>query len=174
MKAKYIASSVIALPILLLVASVGFSQELDEHLLMLQPLTGFTWGGHFVESSDSGLVHVVRWEPILNGNVIRSTKEVTALNFRMETLYYWDWEKETISFLQLTSRGIFSRGTVALAENRITLLGRGIRPDGISEFKQTFEIRPDGTLQDCFYRRDDGEWVQGHQIVYTRQENPAE
>jgi hypothetical protein len=174
MNAKTIASSVIALPILLVVVSAGFSQELDEHLLILQPLIGATWVGHFLESADSGLVHVVRWEPILNGKVIRSTKEVAALNFRMETLYFWDWENETISFLQLSSGGTFSEGTVALAEKKITLSGRGIRPNGVSEFKQTFEIRPNGTLEDYYYRRDDDEWVQGHRIVYSRQDNPIE
>ncbi len=137
---------------------------------MLRPLIGVTWVGHFQESSDSGLVHVVRWETTLDGNVIRSTKEVPALNFRMETLYFWDWEKETISFLQLTSRGTFSEGTVTLTEERITLIGRGIRPSGISEFKQTFEIRPNGTLEDRYYRRDDDEWASGHRIVYARQE----
>ena len=170
MKARCLAPPAIALAVGLLVASVGDSQELDEHLLLLEPLTGVTWVGHFVESSDSGLVHLVRWESVLNGAVIRSTKEVRSLNFRMETLYFWDWEKETISFLQLTSRGIFSRGSVAFAENKITLSGRSIRPNSVSEFKQTFEIRPDGTLHDYFYHRDTGEWKLGHRIVYTRQE----
>jgi hypothetical protein len=168
MKAK-----VIAFPILLLVASVGFSQELDEHLLVLQPLTDVTWVGHYVESSDSGLVHVVRWEPILNGSGVRSTKEVTALNFRMETLYFWDWEKETIAFLRLSNRRIFSRGTVEFAENKVTLVGRGVLSNSVSEFKQTFEIQADGTLDDHFYRKDDGEWVRGHRIVYARQKNPS-
>jgi hypothetical protein len=110
MKARCLAPSAIALAVGLLVASVGSSQELDEHLLLLKPLTGVTWLGHFVESPDSGLVHVVRWEPILDGAVIRSTKEVTTLNFRMETLYFWDWEKEEISFLQLTSKRSFQQG----------------------------------------------------------------
>jgi hypothetical protein len=170
MKARYLAPSAIALAVSLLVASVGSSQELDEHLLLLEPLTGVTWVGHFVESPDSGLIHVVRWEPVLNGAVIRSTKEVTTLNFRMETLYFWDWEKEEISFLQLTSRGFFSRGTVAIVEDKMTLSGRSIRPNSVVEFKQTFEIRPDRTLHDYFYHRADGEWKLGHRIVYTRQE----
>jgi hypothetical protein len=170
MKARYLAPSAMALTVGLLVASVGSSQELDEHLLLLEPFARYTWVGHFVESPDSGLVHVVRWEPVLNGAVIKSTKEVTTLNFRMETLCFWDWEKGEISFLQLTSRGIFSRGTVAIAEDKMTLTGRSIRPDGAVEFKQTFEIRPDGTVHDYFYQRDDGEWKLGHRIVYTRQE----
>jgi len=165
--------SIMVFPILLLLASVGFGQELDEHLHVLRPFTEMTWVGHYVESSDSGLVHVVRWEPILNGSVIRSTKEVTALSFRMETLYFWDWEKETIAFLQLTNRGTFSRGTAELVENRVTLFGRGIQPNSVSEFKQTFEIQPDGTLHDHFYRREDGEWVQGHKIVYTGEKGIA-
>jgi hypothetical protein len=172
MRARYLAPSAIALAVGLHVTSVGSRQELDEHLLLLEPLTGVTWLGHFVESPDSGLIRVVRWEPVLNGAVIRSTKEVTTLNFRMETLYCWDWEKEEISFLQLTSRGIFSRGTVAIAEDGMTLCGRSIRPNGVAEFKQTFEIRPDGTLHDYFYHRDDGEWKLGHRIVYSRQERP--
>jgi len=170
MKARHLAPSAIALAVGLLVASVVSSQEVDEHLLLLEPLTGVTWVGHFVESPDSGLVHVVRWDPVLNGAVIRSTKEVTTLSFRMETLYFWDWEEEEISFLQLTSRGIFSRGTVAIAEDKVTLSGRSVRPNSVSEFRQTFEIRPDGTLHDYFYRKDDGEWKLGHRIVYTRQE----
>ncbi|UCG52809.1 MAG: hypothetical protein JSW58_04450 [Candidatus Latescibacterota bacterium] len=151
-------------------ASAGLGQELDEHLRMLKRLTGATWVGHFVNSSDSELTHVIRWEPILNGNAIRSTKDVAALDFKMETLYFWDWENETISFLRLTSRGIFSRGTVVLEDDRITLLGTGVTSKGVSEFKQTFEIRSEGTLQDCFYRRDNGQWLQGHLIEYTRQE----
>jgi hypothetical protein len=172
MKARYLAPPVIASAVSLLVASVGSSQVVDEHLLLLEPLTGVTWVGHFVESPDSGLIHVVRWEPVLNGAVIRSTKEVTTLNFRMQTLYFWDWETEEISFLQLTSRGILSRGTVAIAEDKMTLSGRSIRPNSVVEFKQTFEIRPDGTLHDYFYQRADGELELGHRIVYTRQERP--
>jgi hypothetical protein len=173
MIAKHLAASVAAVTTVPLVASVGISQELNEHLQMLRPLTGVTWVGHFTESSDSGLVHIVRWESVLNGAVVRSTKEVTALNFRMETLYFWDWEKETISFLQLTSRGIFSRGTVEFAEDKATLSGRITRPNGVSEFKQTFKIQPDGTLHDYFYRKEDGQWVRGHFIVYDRQ-GPSE
>ena len=170
MRARHLAPSAMALAVCLLVASVGSSQELDEHLLLLEPLTGITWVGRFVESPDSGLVHVVRWEPVLNGAVIRSIKEVTTLNFEMETLYFWDWEREEISFLQLTSRGIFSRGTIETAEDKITLTGVSVRPNSVTEFKQTFEIRPDGTLHDYFYRKDDGEWRLGHRIVYTSQE----
>lgn len=170
MEARCLAPSAVALAVGLLVTSLGSSQELDEHLLLLEPFIGVTWVGHFVESPDSGLVQIVRWEAVLNGAVIKSTKEVTTLNFRMETLYFWDWEKEEISFLQLTTRGIFSRGTVAVAEGKVTLSGRNIRPQSVSEFKQTFEIQADGTLHDYFYQRAGGEWELGHRIVYTKQQ----
>jgi hypothetical protein len=107
---------------------------------------------------------------MLDDKAVKSTKVVASLNFRMETYYYWDWEKDSVSFLQLTSRGIFSRGKVNLDEGKIVLLGRGIRPNGVSEFKQTFAIRLDGTLEDYFYRKEDGRWEQGHLIEYAREE----
>jgi hypothetical protein len=168
MKTMQMAASTIAFTVVLFFSGTALSQEFDEHLLMLRPLAGETWVGHFVNSSDSGLVHVIRWEPILNGKVVKSTKEVAALDFTMETYYFWDWEKENISFLQLTSRGIFSRGTVTLDEAKITLSGRGIRSKSVSGFKQTFEIQSDGKLQDCFYRKNNDEWVQGHLIEYAK------
>jgi hypothetical protein len=52
----------------------------------------------------------------------------------------------------------------------MTLSGKSIRPDSVSELKQTFEIQPDGTLHDYFYHRGDGEWKLGHRIVYTKQD----
>ena len=35
------------------------------------------------------------------------------------------------------------------------------------EFKQTFEVRRDGILEDRFYLQDNGGWTQGHLIEYT-------
>lgn len=174
MKHKQIAASIVTFTMFLFFAAAVLSEEIDEHLLMLAPLVGDKWVGHFVNSPDSGLVHVVQWEPILDGKVIKSTKEVATLDFAMETYYFWDWQEERMSFLQLTSRGVFSRGTVAFEEGKITLSGTGVRPKSVSEFRQTFEIQADGTLQDYFYRKENGEWRAGHLIEYTKREVGSE
>jgi len=160
--------------ILFIFAPRVVSEGLDEHLLLLQPLMGKTWIGHYDGPSDSELEHAIHWAPILGGKVVKSTKQVASLDFSMETFYFWDWEKEAVSFLRLTSRGIFSRGTVSVDEGGVTLLGMGIRPNGVSEFKQTFVIRAGGTLEDYFYRKEDGRWEQGHLIKYAREETITE
>lgn len=158
----------------LLSARMAGGQEPVDILSMFRPLIGRTWAGHFVGSSDSELKHVIRWEKILNGSVVKSTKTVAALDFQMETYFYWDWEKEHIAFLQLTSRGIFSRGTAGFINGKIELSGTGIKPNGVSEFKQTFEIKSDGSLKDYYYRKENGEWLQGHLIEYYGQTERAE
>lgn len=170
MRKQTITTFAVGFAILAFFAPRVLSQDWDEHLLPFRALTGKAWTGHFVGSSDSTLVHVVDWQSILGAKVVKSKKEVASLDFTMETYYFWDWEKEKVSFLQLTSRGIFSRGTVAFDEDKITLLGVGVRPNGVAEFKQTFAVRADGALEDLFYSKEDGRWRQGHLIEYTREE----
>jgi len=170
MKSSHFTVFFLTIAVSFLSAGVSTGQELDEHLMMFHSLQKTVWTGHYVNSADSELVHTVRFEPILDGKVVRSTKDVAALNFKMETYYYWDWEKETIKFLRLTNRGIFSNGRLTQDGDIITLSGMGTRPGGVSEFKQTFELRSNGKLSDHFYRKEKDDWVKGHVIEYSRPE----
>ena len=140
-------------------------QELDSTLQFLAPLLGQTWVGHYVESpEDAHLQHVVRWQAILGGKVVKKVKAVAAIDFCEVSLYYWDAEVSQVSFMSLTNRGQQTHGTVRLDDGRIVMSGD--RPDGRS-FVLSFEILADGRLRDKFFNVIEGDLQQGHLIEYT-------
>jgi len=95
-------------------------------------------------------------------------KQVDEIGFTMETVFYWDAETEAIAFTQLSNNGIHGRGTVVSENGMITLVGNSIRVGELAEFRQTFEIMPDGTLEDCYYRRAFDSWIPEHIILYEQ------
>ena len=140
-------------------------QELDSTLQYLAPLLGQTWVGHYVDSpEDAHLEHIVRWEAILDGKVVKKVKAVPAVDFCEVSLYYWDTEAEQVSLMSLTNRGQHTHGTVRLDDARIVM--NGDRPDGRS-FVLSFEILADGRLRDKFFNVIEGDLQQGHLIEYT-------
>jgi hypothetical protein len=140
------------------------TQELDPRFEFLESVLDKRWTGRYVPTEpDEQFDHVIDWEPILGGTAIRCTKWVAAVDFEMETTYYTEPESNSIVFVSLTNRGQTSQGTVQKEDGGFVLLGSDPR----REFKYTFEVRPDGILEDRFHLQENGGWSQGHLIEIT-------
>ena len=126
-------------------------------------MLGKRWRGRYVPADpDKQFEHVIQWEAALRGTAIRCTKQVPEVGFEMETLYYSKPGSDTIVFESLSSRGLTSSGTVQREGDGFVLLGS----DSRRRFKHSFELRPDGILEDRFLLDKQGEWVQGHLVEY--------
>ncbi len=148
------------------------SQELVEPLAAFEPLVGTSWIGRFTSSPAPPFDHLIEWKAILGGHVVQWSKRVEALDFAMETFFYWDKELDSVAFTQLAGNGFHSRGVVEFENGLIALVGVVMQAWGIAEFRQTFEIMPDGTLEDRYYSRAGTDWSPEHVIVY--QMSPGE
>jgi hypothetical protein len=150
------------------------SCALDEHLSPLAQLLENTWIGKYADAPEEDLDHVVRWEEILDGRAIRYTKEVPQVGFSAEGLYYWDPVDSTLAFLMLSSKGHVGEGTISTDAGMITLKGVTVYGLDSYEFRTTFEVREDGTLEDKYYRKYSTGWRQGHLIRHVPRTGRAE
>ena len=161
-------STWVALIAVLLVAAGAAAQEPIDEMAIFEPLLGSAWAGRFQDSSAPQVDHVVEWNTILDGQVVRWSKRVDALGFEMETTFYWDRELAVVTFVQLASSGVHGQGTAWMEEGRLVLSGVSGQTSGAVEFRQTFEILADGTLEDRYFRRAGDAWAPQHVIVYDR------
>ncbi len=143
-------------------SSPSLAQETDEHLSFLRPLLGVNWVGGYVGEGSPDLEIVLHFEPILDGNVIRYTREAAGANFTCVTHFYWDAGRRELRFLSLNNRGIVEEGVAESESGKIILRGESHRPDRTVEFETILEIDEHGTLRDRFLRMQDGKWVTGH------------
>jgi hypothetical protein len=143
-------------------ASPLLAQDLDEHLSFLQPLLGVDWVGGYVGEGSPDLEIVLHFEPILDGNAIRYTREAAGAKFTSETHFFWNATRREVHFLSLNNRGIVEEGVAESEDGKIVLRGESQRADRAVEFETILEIDEQGTLRDTFLRRQDGKWVTGH------------
>lgn len=155
-------SCTIACLILFSEASIAQSNSLQ----IFESLTGKNWKGHYVDSEDSIYTHYIKWEYILDNKTVRETKTVSELNFEMVTYYYFDWEKDQISYLSLLNKDMMSTGTVHIKSSKIVLTGSTYFDGGAYNFKKTFELDDNGNLIDKFFRKKGDTWVKGHIIKF--------
>jgi len=154
--------------VLLAATFAARAAELEEHLDFLQPFLNTTWVGGYVDSpQDSDIQVTMRWDPILEGKVVRRTIDVPAIPYAAETYFYWDRQEERVAFLTLNTRGITSSGTAAKDGRTVTLRGRIFWPERIMEFRTVVEVLADGKLKDLYYRLENGEWIQGHHQEFS-------
>jgi len=142
--------------------------NLEETLAPLAALVETSWIGYFTSTPAALFDHEIEWRAALNGHVVKWLKWVNDIDFTMETYFFWDAEAEVIAFTQLTSNGTHSRGSVESEDGKLVLVGSSLRSQGLVEFRQTFEIMPDGTLEDRYYTRGSSSWIPQHVIVYQR------
>ena len=152
--------------VLAVLATPVVGQGLVDALAPFEPLLGTSWTGRFVSQPAPPGDHSVEWRTILSGQAVQWSKRVEALDFAMETFFYWNAELDAVAFLQLTNRGVVGEGVVAFEGALIALEGVVQQPTGPTEFRQTFELLPDGTLEDRYYRRVGDGWHPEHVIVY--------
>lgn len=126
------------------------TRKLDSRFDFLEPVIGRRWTGRYVPAEPGEeFEHLISWEPLLAGSAVRCTKQVPALDFEMETTYYWDPALNSITFVSLTNRGQTSSGTVLSDDEGFVLL------------------RSDGVLEDRFFFDKGQGWTQGHLIEYV-------
>ena len=148
----------------LLIFNNAFSQK--EALKIFDSFVNHKWTGHYVNSEDSALVHYISWEYDLDSNYVKQIKDVPEVSFKMETYYYWDYEKKQISSITFINKAMLSKGYVEIVDNKIVRYYKTFFTKGYSESKQTFEISDSHKLIDHFYRKKIDGWVQGHLIEY--------
>lgn len=160
-------ASRIGLAVVVTLACAAVGQELVGPLASFEPLVGTSWIGRFTSSPTPPFDHRIEWEAILDGQVVRWAKRVEAVGFAMETYFYWDAELGAVAFTQLTSNGIHGKGVVEFDDGVIALVGVAMQTWGLVEFRQTFEILSDGTLEDRYYTRVGADWSPEHVISYS-------
>ena len=161
------SKSIAPMIVLLIAACVAAQAPIDE-MAIFQPLLGSAWVGRFRDPSAPQVDHVIEWSTILDGQVVRWSKRVDALGFEMETTFYWDRELATVRFIQFASNSVHAQGTARTEKGALVLLGVSEQPSGSFEFRQTFEILADGTLEDRYFRRAGDAWAPQHVIAYDR------
>jgi len=161
MKTKIVSAILFAF---YLIINSAFGQEA---LSIFEDFTDKEWVGHYQNSEDSNLIHIIKWEYDLDKHVVNMIKTVPELDFRMETIFYWDYEKNQISTLSLVNKAMISKGTVVKTDDLLEIMGKTFFNNGSQEYRQTFEISDDGYLQDYFYRKTNNNFIQGHFIKYA-------
>jgi len=139
----------------------------------LRPFLGKTFKGPFANSTpEKPTFDVMRWERILNGQGIRITHSVNEGAYGGETIVTVDPKSSQLQYHYFTTTGMMTRGSMSTKENTLTSHEEVIgNADGITEVKSTTILKPDGKIhvKSQYFKK--GEWVQGHEILYT--ENPT-
>ena len=156
----------VVLTVVVALAAAALSQELAEPLAAFEPLIGTSWLGRFTSLPAPPFDHRIEWKAILDGHVVQWAKRVEAVDFTMETFFYWDAELGAVAFTQLANNGVHGKGVVEFENGVVTLVGVARQTWGLVEFRQTFEIMEDGTLEDRYYSRCGADWCPEHVIVY--------
>lgn len=142
------------------------AQELATPLAGFSPFIGIPWTGRVVSHPTPPGDHALAWAVTLNGHVVTASKTVTPVGFSLEILFYWDKELDCVAFVQLSSNGLHAKGTAEVVDGVITLEGLAGQAEGMRPFRQTFQILPDGTLEDRWYAGSAAGWIPQHVIVY--------
>jgi len=162
--------STITIFLMLLLSTSCLGQDdpvLRKELMLLKPLVGKTWVGEMTDPSGQRTLHMsIKYEPMYDGKVIKCFKECQELNYQSEGYYYYDSDKKEVSILMVCSNGNLTMGNVKPEDGKILQYGFTIFPDRKVEFRNLFEITPEGHLMDHFFSLKDGEWRAGHSAIY--------
>jgi hypothetical protein len=163
----------VVLMALLCAFTLRAEEFLSPHLKPLAPLIGKTWRGTFKDSTPEKPMHdVARWERALNGQAIRILHSVNDGIYGGETIVVWDSTKQSLIFSYFTTAGFYTSGTIQVDNGRIVthemVTGNS---QGITEVKGTSVLLPDGAMRTTAMFLKDGEWIEGHEILYR--EDPS-
>lgn len=156
--------SVLISALLLGLPAAAPAQTLSPDLAILAPLAGKTWVGRMTSPDGKQSFAIERTFQVLwDGSVVRfsTTAEIGSPS---EGYYYWDREAKQVAVFILNTRGVLQRGTVSRRDGVITVEGRIVFPDRAFDYRNTFELRPDGTLVDRWFQNAFGDWRPGHVV----------
>lgn len=151
-------------------AGASFAQEpLAEPLKPFAPYIGKTWRGEFANSTpDKPVIDISRWERALNGQAIRILHSINNGEYGGESILFWDKQKQSLVFYYFTTAGFYTTGTAKFEDGKFisheVVTGN---QDGVTEVKAIGEILPGGKLRSSSQYLKNGEWVQGHEIMYV-------
>ena len=152
-----------------IIASASLAQEsLNEHFEPLRPLLGKTWKGKFIGGENAAPQYdVSRWERAMNGQAIRILHSVNNGAYGGETIIVWDAEKNSLIFYYFTTAGFYTTGTMSYANGKFESHEK-VSPvhNGITEVKAVGELLPDGKMRSKAQFLQNGQWVDGHEILY--------
>ena len=157
------------LTVTLLIAVPTTAQDnVAAHFEPLKPYVGKTWRGTFANSTpERPMVDISRWEWALGGQVIRILHSVNDGRYGGETIIVWDAAKEGLVYFYFTTAGFYTTGTMQIEDGKFTTYEevKG-NQQGITAVKAVGEILPDGRFKSTSQYLKDGEWVEGHEILY--------
>lgn len=151
-------------------AGASFAQEpLTEPLKPFAPYIGKTWRGEFANSTpDKPVIDISRWERALNGQAIRILHSINNGEYGGESILFWDKQKQSLVFYYFTTAGFYTTGTATFEDGKFisheVVTGN---QEGVTEVKAIGEILPGGKLRSSSQYLKNGEWVQGHEIMYV-------
>ena len=168
-----IVMPVVVLLLLVPVFSIAGDQDLSPHLKPLAPFLGKTWKGTFSNSTAEKPMHdVSRWERALNGQAVRILHSVNNGEYGGETLIIWDPARKSLVYYYFTTAGFYTHGTMTYDDGKFTSYEEVTgNQNGITAVKATGEILPDGRMRSRARYLKNGQWVDGHEIIY--QEDPT-
>ncbi len=144
---------------------------LNENLKLLEPLTNKKWVGKIKALNEDRYLDIVRqFDIIWNGTAVKITSFCKDLNSEREGYIYWDSDENKIALFSINNRGIIQKGYVAEDQGKILASGFIIFPNRKLEYKNYFELTPEGKLIDKWFRLENGEWLPGHNIELVAEE----
>jgi len=143
---------------------------LQKELEPLQQYIGTTWKG-VMAGSDPGnpSIDIQHWERILNGTAIRIMHSINQGQYGGETIIFWDKESESLTYYYFTTGGFYTSGSITVENgNYIALEKVKGNEQGITEVKSSSQLQEDGSLLVSSEYFKNGDWVEGHKIVYRQ------
>ena len=145
-------------------------QSLSDRLKALSPLVNRSWSGD-MKSPDGSRTFKTdrRFEALWDGSVVRYTASIPEVGSYSEGHFYWDREARKIAVVIVNSGGVVQRGTVTVKDRVVTIQGKIVFPEQTFDYRNTFEMKADGTMVDRWFQNAGGEWRDGHVIEFAEQ-----
>jgi len=143
-------------------------QARAEKLGILEPLVGKTWVGE-LRSPDGKTASQVslRYESLWNGAAVRVSRSNPERKSFSEGYFYWDNEGGGIGFFSVNSLGGPVKADVSTEDGKVCLTGSVTINGKTFDFKNTFELLPNGKMVDRWYQNASGTWNAGHVIEFV-------
>lgn len=143
-------------------------QPLAKQLQPLAPYVGKTFKGEFATSTPEEPVYdVQKWERALNGRAVRILHSVNDGQYGGETIVMWDAKQEEIAYWYFTTAGFHTQGTMTFQDGKwISHEVVTGNENGVTQVKSTSELLSDGRMRVKSQYRKNGQWTDGHEIVY--------
>lgn len=163
---KFITERISIIIIVIICYSIStYAQSLSEKLKILEPLAGKKWTG-MLKSPDgkNSWKTTHEFSVIWDGKVVKYKGATPEIKSYSEGFYVWDELQGKIVVFISSSNGVYSSGYISVEGNIFTITGVINFPERKFDFKNTFELTPDGKLIDKWFQNAFGPWRPGHVV----------